>query len=156
MLISAALTSRVAVAAIGRRASVGIPLGSLRCDSEGLARRRAVRCEQTWKRDNWGISHPASTSSEIANLQGIQVKGPPFKSAIIPKKKGNGSMKTLTESVVIEAPAPKVFAFMDDANHVGFRMSGRFPIAMMGSRLKIEVLSSEPTGVGATNRMWAR
>ena len=90
------------------------------------------------------------------HCRGIPVEGPPFKSGIIPKKKGSRSMKTLTETVVIEAPAPKVFAFMDDVNNVGFHMSGRSSMAMMGSRLKIEVLSSEPTGVGATYRMWGK
>lgn len=65
-------------------------------------------------------------------------------------------MKTLTESVVIEAPAQRVFAFMDDVKNVGFHMSGRSSMAMMGSRLEIAVLSPQSTGVGATYRMWGK
>ncbi len=65
-------------------------------------------------------------------------------------------MKTLTESVVIEAPAQQVFAFMDDVKNVGFHMSGRSSMAMMGSRLEIAVLSPQSTGVGATYRMWGK
>ncbi len=65
-------------------------------------------------------------------------------------------MKTLSESVVIEAPAQQVFAFMDDVKNVGFHMSGRSSMAMMGSRLDIAVLSPQSTGVGATYRMWGK
>ncbi len=65
-------------------------------------------------------------------------------------------MKTLTESVVIGAPAHQVFAFMDDVKNVGFHMSGRSSMPMMGSRLEIAILSPQSTGVGATYRMWGR
>lgn len=65
-------------------------------------------------------------------------------------------MKTLSELVIIGAPAERVFAFMDDVNNVGFHMSGRSSMAMMGSRLKIDVLSPQPIGIDATYRMWGK
>jgi uncharacterized membrane protein len=61
-------------------------------------------------------------------------------------------MITVTETVDIQAPAEGVFAYVDDVRHVGWHMTERSSIAMMGSRLELEILSEQPTGLGATYR----
>ena len=61
-------------------------------------------------------------------------------------------MKTVSETVDIQAPAQEVFAHIDDIRNVGGHMTEESSMAMMGSKLKVEVLSSNPTGLGATYR----
>jgi len=61
-------------------------------------------------------------------------------------------MITITETVEIKAPAESVFAYVDDIRNVGWHMTKRSSMAMMGSRLKLEILSKQPTGLGATYR----
>jgi hypothetical protein len=61
-------------------------------------------------------------------------------------------MATATETVGIEAPAETVFAYGDDIRDVGWQMTERSSMAMMGSRLKLEILSEQPSGLGATYR----
>lgn len=61
-------------------------------------------------------------------------------------------MITVTETVDIQAPAEQVFAYVDDIRNVGWHMTERSSMAMMGSRLELEILSQQPTGLGATYR----
>lgn len=61
-------------------------------------------------------------------------------------------MITVTESVDIQAAAERVFAYVDDIRNVGWHMTERSSMPMMGSRLKLEILSEQPTGLGATYR----
>jgi uncharacterized membrane protein len=61
-------------------------------------------------------------------------------------------MATVTETVDIQAPAETVFAYVDDVRNVGWHMTERSSMAMMGSRLKLEILSEHPSGLGATYR----
>ena len=61
-------------------------------------------------------------------------------------------MITVTETAEILATAESVFAYVDDIRNVGLHMTGRSSMAMMGSRLKLEILSNQPTGLGATYR----
>jgi hypothetical protein len=61
-------------------------------------------------------------------------------------------MITVTEKAEIRAPAEDVFAYVDDIRNVGWHMTERSSMAMMGSRLKLEILSEQPTGLGATYR----
>ena len=63
-----------------------------------------------------------------------------------------GDVKSESATVAIERTAESVFAFIDDIRSVGFHMSEQSSIAMMGSKLKLEILSARPTGVGATYR----
>ena len=60
-------------------------------------------------------------------------------------------MKTRMKQILIEAPPQKVFAQMDDFSKTGMHM-GESSMMMMGSKLKLEQLSSNATGVGATYR----
>jgi len=52
-------------------------------------------------------------------------------------------MITITETVEIKAPAESVFAYVDDIRNVGWHMTERSSMAMMGSRLKLEILSKQ-------------
>ena len=61
-------------------------------------------------------------------------------------------VKTESATVAIERTAERVFAFIDDIRNVGFHMSEQSSMAMMGSKLRLEILSAQPTGVGATYR----
>jgi uncharacterized membrane protein len=61
-------------------------------------------------------------------------------------------MTAVTEAVDIEAPAQSVFSYVDDIRNVGWHMTDRSSMAMLGSRLKLEILSEQPTGLGATYR----
>jgi Polyketide cyclase / dehydrase and lipid transport len=61
-------------------------------------------------------------------------------------------MTTRSETVEIRAPAEAVFAHVDDIRNLGWHMTGRSSMAMMGSRLKLEILSDQVTGLGATYR----
>lgn len=61
-------------------------------------------------------------------------------------------MITVSETVEIRAAAEPVFARVDDIRNLGWHMTDRSSMAMMGSRLRLEVLSDQPTGLGATCR----
>src|SRR5262245_48493221 len=61
-------------------------------------------------------------------------------------------MITVSEAVEIRAPAEAVFAHVDDIRNLGSHMTGRSSMAMMGSRLKLEILSNQAMGLGATYR----
>jgi len=61
-------------------------------------------------------------------------------------------MKTVSETVEIQAPAHEVFAHIDDIRNVGWHMTEQSSMAMMGSKLKLEVRSEQRTGLGATYR----
>jgi hypothetical protein len=61
-------------------------------------------------------------------------------------------MITVSETVEIRAPAEAVFAHVDDIRNLGWHMTSRSSMAMMGSRLRLDVLSDQPTGLAATYR----
>ena len=58
-------------------------------------------------------------------------------------------MSDLSRSVTIEAPAERVFAYVDDIRNLARHMSENRSMPMMGSKLKLEIMTPEPTGVGA-------
>jgi len=57
-------------------------------------------------------------------------------------------MKTKSKTITIQSTAEKVFEQMDDFSKTGMHMSEN-SMMMMGSKLKLEQLSNNPTGVGA-------
>ena len=59
---------------------------------------------------------------------------------------------TLSETVEIRAPAETVFAHIDDIRNLGWHMTNQSSMALMGSRLRLEMLSDQATGLGATYR----
>jgi Polyketide cyclase / dehydrase and lipid transport len=61
-------------------------------------------------------------------------------------------MITVSETIEIRAPAEAVFAHVDDIRNLGWHMTSRSSMAMMGSRLRLDVLSDQPTGLAATYR----
>jgi Polyketide cyclase / dehydrase and lipid transport len=61
-------------------------------------------------------------------------------------------MITVSETVEVRAPAEAVFAHVDDIRNLGWHMTSRSSMAMMGSRLRLDVLSDQPTGLAATYR----
>jgi Polyketide cyclase / dehydrase and lipid transport len=61
-------------------------------------------------------------------------------------------MITVSETVEIEAPAARVFAHVDDIRSLGSHMTKRSSMAMMRSRLRLEILTDQATGLGATYR----
>ena len=61
-------------------------------------------------------------------------------------------MITVTEALEIRAPAGDVFAHVDDIRNLGWHMTGKSSMAMMGSRLRLQILSDQATGLGATYR----
>ena len=65
-------------------------------------------------------------------------------------------MSKLTRSVTIEAPAERVFAYIDDIRNLARHMSESGSMPMMGSKLKLEIMTPEPTGVGAVYRYSGR
>jgi Polyketide cyclase / dehydrase and lipid transport len=62
------------------------------------------------------------------------------------------SVTTVSETIEIRAPAEAVFAHVDDIRNLGWHMTSQSSMAMMGSRLKLEILSDRSTGPGATYR----
>ncbi len=60
-------------------------------------------------------------------------------------------MKTKTKSILINSTSDKVFSQMDDFSKTGMHMT-ESSMMMMGSKLKLEQLSANPTGVGASYR----
>jgi hypothetical protein len=65
-------------------------------------------------------------------------------------------MRTVSEIVDIQVPAETVFAYVDDIRNVGWHMTERSSMPMFGSRLKLDILSEKPTGLGATYRYSGR
>ena len=63
--------------------------------------------------------------------------------------------RSLQETVVVRAPGTTVFAWLDEPQNTGFHMS-RPSAAMLGGALRLERLSAQTTGVGATYRSWGR
>jgi uncharacterized membrane protein len=65
-------------------------------------------------------------------------------------------ISSLSRSVTIEAPAERVFAYVEDIRNLARHMSESRSIPMMGSKLKLEIVTPEPTGVGAVYRYSGR
>jgi Polyketide cyclase / dehydrase and lipid transport len=61
-------------------------------------------------------------------------------------------MITVTETADIKASAESVFAYVDDIRNIGWHMTERSSMTMMGSRLELEIVSEQSTGLGATYR----
>lgn len=61
-------------------------------------------------------------------------------------------MSRLARQATIAAPADRVFAYVDDIRNLARHMSERGSMPMMGSKLKLEILSPQITGTGATYR----
>ena len=61
-------------------------------------------------------------------------------------------MSQLRESVIIGAPADRVFGWVDDIDNLGGHMVDRASMPMMGSALSLTVVTPQRTGVGATYR----
>jgi uncharacterized membrane protein len=61
-------------------------------------------------------------------------------------------MPLLSRSATFDAPAERVFAYVDDIRNLARHMSERDSMSMMGSKLRLEIVTPEPTGVGATYR----
>ena len=53
---------------------------------------------------------------------------------------------------MISAPAERLFAYVDDIRNLARHMTESRSMPMMGSRLTLEIVTREPTGVGATYR----
>ena len=64
-------------------------------------------------------------------------------------------MITKTKNIRIHSSLDKVFAQMDDFSKTGVHMS-ESSMMMMGSKLKLEQLSINPTGVGAKYRWYGK
>ena len=64
-------------------------------------------------------------------------------------------MKTKSKTIIINSSPEKVFAQMDDFSKTGMHMN-ESSIMMMGSKLNLEQLSINPTGVGAKYRWYGR
>jgi len=65
-------------------------------------------------------------------------------------------MPLLSRSATIDGPAERVFAYVDDIRNLARHMSERGSMPMMGSKLHLEIVTPEPTGVGATYRYSGR
>ncbi|QEM07131.1 hypothetical protein DIU31_027840 [Mucilaginibacter rubeus] len=64
-------------------------------------------------------------------------------------------MKTKSKSVLINSTPEKVFNQMDDFSKTGMHMS-ESSMMMMGSKLRLEQISSNPTGLGAAYRWYGK
>ena len=64
-------------------------------------------------------------------------------------------MKTKSKSILIYSTLEKVFAQMDNFSKTGMHMT-ESSMMMMGSKLKLEQLSTNPTGVGAKYRWYGK
>ena len=65
-------------------------------------------------------------------------------------------MSNFSRSVTIEAPAARVFAYVDDIRNLARHMSEGRSMPMMGSKLKLEIMTPETTDVGAVYRYSCR
>ncbi len=57
-------------------------------------------------------------------------------------------MKTITKNIFINAPSEKVFTFMDNLGNTGMHMMNDSKM-MMGSKLELEQISKNPTGLNS-------
>ncbi|MCQ6961072.1 SRPBCC family protein [Mucilaginibacter aquariorum] len=64
-------------------------------------------------------------------------------------------MKTKSQTMLIHSTPEKVFAQMDDFSKTGMHMNESSTM-MMGSKLTLEQLSSNPTGLGARYRWYGK
>lgn len=64
-------------------------------------------------------------------------------------------MKTKSKSIFIHSTPEKVFQQMDDFSKTGMHMSEK-SMMMIGSKLKLEQLSPNPAGVGASYRWYGK
>ena len=64
-------------------------------------------------------------------------------------------MKTKTKNIFIHSTPEKIFAQMDDFSKTGMHMS-KSSMMMMGSKLKLVQLSTNPTGVGEKYRWYGK
>lgn len=64
-------------------------------------------------------------------------------------------MKTKSKSILIHSTPEKVFSQLDDFSKTGMHMS-ESSMMMMGSKLKLEQLSANPTGVRAKYRWYGK
>ena len=64
-------------------------------------------------------------------------------------------MKTKSKNILIHSTPEKVFQQMDDFSKTGMHMS-ESSMMMMGSKLKLEQLSPNPTGIGASYRWYGK
>lgn len=65
-------------------------------------------------------------------------------------------MPCIGRSIVIAAPADRGFAYVDDIRNLARHMSEERSMAMMGSRLTLEIMTPEATGICATYRYFGR
>lgn len=65
-------------------------------------------------------------------------------------------MPSFSRSATIDAPAERVFAYVDDIQNLARHMSERGSMPMMGSKLALDIVTPEPTGIGATYRYSGR
>jgi hypothetical protein len=65
-------------------------------------------------------------------------------------------MPALSRTATINAPAERVFAYADDIRNLARHMSERGSMPMMGSKLALEIITPQATGVGATYRYSGR
>jgi hypothetical protein len=63
--------------------------------------------------------------------------------------------RSLEETAVVRAAATTVFAWLDEPRNTGFHMN-RPSLAMLGGALRLERVSAQTRGVGATYRSWGR
>lgn len=59
-------------------------------------------------------------------------------------------MPNIIRTATIAAPAERVFGYVDDIRNLARHMSENRSMPMMGSKLKLEILTSNATDVGAT------
>jgi hypothetical protein len=59
-------------------------------------------------------------------------------------------MPALSRSARINASAERVFAYVDDIRNLARHMSERGSMPMMGSKLVLEIVTPQATGIGAT------
>jgi len=64
-------------------------------------------------------------------------------------------MKTKSKSIIINSSPEIVFQQMDDFSKTGMHMTKR-SMMMLGSKLKLEKLSANATGVGASYRWYGK
>ena len=64
--------------------------------------------------------------------------------------------RELSQTTTVTAPSGRVFAYADDIRNLARHMSERGSMPMMGSKLALEILTANTTGVGATYRYSGR
>lgn len=65
-------------------------------------------------------------------------------------------MPVVSRSATVDARADRVFAYVDDIRNLARHMSERGSMPMMGATLRLEIVTKEPTGIGATYRYSGR